>query len=138
MNQVSFGAAAFILALSMPLAANAQAMGDMKGMNMPAAPAASAGATASSTAHATGVVKKVDVGAGIVTIAHEAIPGDRVAADDDGVPSHREEALWQARCWPESRIRLRNERQGFCRNRREVTGAQGINGDGSHIPVEDC
>lgn len=74
MNQVSFGAAAFILALSMPLAANAQAMGDMKGMTMPAAPAASAGATASSTAHATGVVKKVNAGAGIVTIAHEAIP----------------------------------------------------------------
>ena len=74
MNQVSFGAAAFIPALSMPLAANAQAMGEMKGMNMPAAPAASAGATASSTAHATGVVKKVDAGAGIVTIAHDAIP----------------------------------------------------------------
>lgn len=74
MNQVSFGAATFILALSMPLAANAQAMGDMKGMNMPAAPAASARATASSTAHATGVVKKVDAGGGIVTIAHEAIP----------------------------------------------------------------
>lgn len=74
MSQLSFAAAPFILALSVPLTANAQAMGDMKGMNMPAAPAASAAAMASSTAHATGVVKKVDADAGIVTIAHEAIP----------------------------------------------------------------
>lgn len=58
----------------MPLTASAQAMGDMKGMNMPAAPATSAGAMASSTAHAPGVVEKVDAGAGTVSIAHEAIP----------------------------------------------------------------
>ena len=73
MNQVSFGTAVLIFALSTLLVANAQAMGDMKGMTMPAAPAASAAATPSSIAHATVVVRKVDAGAGIVTIAHEAI-----------------------------------------------------------------
>lgn len=51
-----------------------QAMDSMKGMPMPATAAPSASTQASATAHATGVVKKVDAAAGVVTIAHEAIP----------------------------------------------------------------
>ena len=59
--------------LALPLVVNAQATGDMKGMSMPA-PAGSSAASPSTTAHANGVVKKIDANAGLVTIAHQAIP----------------------------------------------------------------
>ena len=45
-------------------------MDSMKGMSMPAAPASAAQASHS----ATGVVKKIDAQAGVVTFAHEAVP----------------------------------------------------------------
>lgn len=64
---------AVAVVLALPLLVNAQAMGDMKGMNTPAG-AGSSAANPSKTAHATGVVTKADASAGIVTIAHEAIP----------------------------------------------------------------
>jgi hypothetical protein len=47
MNQLSFGTTALLFALSMPFAENAQAMGDMKDMNMPVAPAAGSAAAPS-------------------------------------------------------------------------------------------
>ena len=61
------------LALATVLPASAfaqQKMDDMKSMNMPAKPASAAQTTHS----ATGVVKKIDAQAGIVTFAHEAVP----------------------------------------------------------------
>lgn len=52
-------------------AAFAQKMDDMKGMDMAKKPAAAASAA---TVHmATGVVKKVDATAGLVTLAHEPV-----------------------------------------------------------------
>jgi len=56
-------------ALSSPAFAQDK-MDSMKGMNMPAMPAAGAKATHS----ATGVVKKIDAKTGAVTFAHEAVP----------------------------------------------------------------
>lgn len=47
-----------------------QKMDDMKGMNMPKKEAAGAQVAH----HATGVVKKVDAEAGVVTLAHEPVP----------------------------------------------------------------
>jgi Cu/Ag efflux protein CusF len=73
MNQFPSFAAAVAAVLTPPFTVSAQAMGDMKGMNMPAS-AGSSAASPSTTAHATGIVEKVDASAGLVTIAHEAIP----------------------------------------------------------------
>lgn len=50
-----------------------QKMDGMKGMSMPAMPAMPASA-AQTTHPATGVVKKIDAQAGVVTFAHEAVP----------------------------------------------------------------
>ncbi len=70
----TFALTTLIIAATLSASAFAQdkmdSMKNMKGMNMPAMPASGAQATHS----ATGMVKKVDAGAGVVTLAHEAIP----------------------------------------------------------------
>lgn len=57
-------------ALLAPTAFAQQKMDDMKSMDMPK----KAASATQVTHHATGVVKKVDAQAGVVTFAHEAVP----------------------------------------------------------------
>jgi Cu/Ag efflux protein CusF len=59
---------ALALSLAVPAASHAQS-GDMKGMDMGKKPAAGA----QTTHKATGVIKKVDPKAGIVTLAHDPV-----------------------------------------------------------------
>lgn len=69
--RVSTTALIVALAFVAPLAAQAQATSDMKGMKM----ASEADATTVKTGKATGVVKALDAKAGTVTLQHGPIPG---------------------------------------------------------------
>lgn len=69
MKTLAYSLFALAFGLSAPTFAQ-QKTDDMKSMNMPAMPASAMQATH----HATGLVKKLDAQAGLVTITHEAVP----------------------------------------------------------------